>query len=59
VRIPLSFLAVIIALALTGILSAKVGGANMVKATVRVVIGGAIAMVVTYTIGSLFHISGI
>lgn len=58
-RIPITFIAVTISLAITGILSAKVGGANILKATLRVVFGGAVAMIVTYSVGSLFHVSGI
>jgi VIT1/CCC1 family predicted Fe2+/Mn2+ transporter len=38
---------------LTGFLSAKASEANTLKATLRVVIGGAIAMAVTYVIGRL------
>ena len=59
IRIPVTFVSVILALALTGTISAKVGGSSPVKATIRVVIGGALAMVVTYGIGKLFHVSGI
>lgn len=58
-RVPITFASVILALALTGILSAHVGGANKVKATARVVIGGALAMIITYGIGKLFGVSGI
>lgn len=58
-RVPVAFLSVLVALALTGILSAKIGGSNVLKATVRVVMGGALAMIVTYSIGSLFGVQGI
>jgi len=58
-RIPVAFVSVLIALAITGILSAKIGGANVLKATVRVVSGGLLAMIVTYSIGRLFSVSGI
>lgn len=53
-RLPIVFASVIIALVITGVLSAYAGGANRLKATVRVVIGGSLAMVVTYCIGRLF-----
>lgn len=56
-RVPVTFASVILALAITGTVSAKVGGASPMKATFRVVVGGAIAMAVTYAIGSLFHVS--
>ena len=57
VRIPFAFSSVIIALVITGTVSAKVGGANIPKAVIRVVIGGALAMAVTYGIGRTFGIS--
>lgn len=59
IKIPVTFVAVIIALAITGILSAKAGGAGVLRATTRVVLGGALAMIVTYAIGKLFAVSGI
>lgn len=53
-RFPVTFIAVTIALVLTGYLSAVAGGASRRRAIVRVVVGGALAMVVTYGIGHLF-----
>ncbi|MFI6172476.1 VIT family protein [Nocardia sp. NPDC051052] len=50
-RVPVTVIAVLIALALTGALGARLGGAAPARATGRVVIGGALAMVVTYAIG--------
>ncbi|MCE5291898.1 MAG: VIT family protein [Nocardiaceae bacterium] len=50
-RVPVTFGAVVVALAITGTLSAKLGGANAVRATTRVVLGGAIAMIVTFVTG--------
>ena len=50
-RIPITFVAVLIALAITGWVSARLGGADPVRATQRVVIGGALAMAITYGIG--------
>ena len=58
-RIPITFFAVLIALIITGTLSAYAGGANKTKATIRVVIGGMLAMAVTFGIGKLFGIAGI
>ena len=52
-RIPITFVAVLIALALTGWLSARLGGANVRRAIQRVVIGGALAMAITFAIGHL------
>ena len=57
--VPVTFISVILALIVTGILSAKAGGSNVRKSVVRVVIGGALAMVVTYAIGRLFNVNGI
>lgn len=59
VRIPFTFIAVVIALAITGIFSAMTGGANLLRATIRVVAGGILAMVITYSVGKLFNVSGI
>ena len=59
IRIPVAFISVIIALAITGTMSAKVGGANVWRAVVRVVFGGALAMAITYGIGRFFGVSGI
>ncbi len=53
-RFPVTFVAVLLALTVTGYLSATVGGASRRRAVVRVVLGGAIAMAVTYGIGHLF-----
>jgi len=59
IKIPVAFISVVIALAITGTLSAYAGGASKRKATTRVVLGGVLAMIVTYGIGKLFSISGI
>ena len=59
VRIPVTFGAVIVALMITGSLSAYAGGAAKRKAVVRVVLGGVLAMVVTFGIGKIFGVSGI
>jgi len=58
-RIPVTFLGVLIALTITGTLSAYVGGASKKKAAMRVVLGGMLAMIVTFGIGKLFGIAGI
>ena len=55
-RIPITIVAVIIALAVTGGLGAKLGGAPIRPAIGRVVVGGAIALVVTWGIGSLLGV---
>jgi len=58
IRVPLTFLSVLVALTLTGILSAQVSEANKMKATLRIVIGGALAMAVTYSIGKIVGTTG-
>ncbi len=52
-RIPVAFAVVLVALALTGAVSARVGGAPLRTAITRVVIGGALAMAVTWVVGRL------
>ncbi|GAA3592519.1 VIT1/CCC1 transporter family protein [Kribbella ginsengisoli] len=52
-RVPITFLAVLLALAGTGLLSARLGQSRMLPAVVRLVGGGALAMAVTYGIGQL------
>ncbi len=52
-RVPVTALAVLVALALTGLASSGLGGAPRRPAVVRNILGGALAMAVTYLIGSL------
>jgi VIT1/CCC1 family predicted Fe2+/Mn2+ transporter len=52
-RIPVTFVAVLQALCLTGWLSARLGGSRPGRAMVRLVGGGALAMAVTYAVGQL------
>mgnify|MGYP003392161532 CR=1 FL=1 len=54
-----TFISVIMALMITGSLSAYAGGASKMKATVRVVLGGVFAMIITYGVGKLFGVVGI
>ena len=58
-RILMTFISVLVALAITGTISAKVSDANVIRATSRVVIGGAIAMIVTFGVGRFFNVSGL
>jgi vacuolar iron transporter family protein len=53
-RVPATFAAVLAALAVTGALSARIGGSNVHRAVVRVVTGGAIGLAFTYGVGHLF-----
>lgn len=58
-KVPVTFVSVLIALVITGTVSAKVSGANPINATIRVVAGGALAMIITYGVGQLFGISNL
>lgn len=53
-RTPVTFVVVLVALAITGTVAARLGRAPALRAAARVVIGGAIAMVVTFLIGHAF-----
>ncbi len=58
-RVPITFAAVFVTLIITGTLSAHAGGANKTRATLRVVLGGILAVVITFGIGKLFGVAGI
>jgi vacuolar iron transporter family protein len=58
-RVSITFVAVLLALALTGAVSARLGGARLLPAVVRLVLGGAVAMAVTYGIGSVVGAAGL
>ncbi len=59
VRVPITFVVVILLLAGTGVLGARLGGSSPVRAAVRIVIGGALALGATFTLGALLGTSGI
>ncbi|MGV0108925.1 VIT1/CCC1 transporter family protein [Arthrobacter sp. CP30] len=59
IRIPATFIAVLIALAITGALSAHAGGSSRRRAVIRLVLGGALAMGFTYLVGNLLGATGI
>ena len=56
-QIPATIAAVIVALFMVGFLSARAGRASHVRAVIRVVVGGLLAMGVTYYVGVLFGTS--
>lgn len=58
-RVPVTFVAVLVALAVTGWVSAWIGGSSRIRAIVRVVLGGALALAATYVVGTLLGASGI
>lgn len=49
----------ILGLALAGVTGAKISGTNPIPPTIRIMVGGSLAMAVTAGIGALVHISGI
>ena len=59
IRVPVTFVVVLLALAFTGALSAYLGGARWAPAVARLVVGGGLAMAVTYGIGQLVGAAGI
>ena len=59
IRVGVTFATVLLGLALTGSLSAKLGGAPRHPAIVRVMVGGALAMAITYGIGAIVGSTGL
>jgi vacuolar iron transporter family protein len=53
-RVPVTVAAVLLALAATGVLSARIGGSPTSTAVRRVVLGGAAGLALTYAVGRLF-----
>ena len=58
-RVPITFVAVLIALGVTGWVAAWIGHSNTRRAAVRVMIGGAIALAATFGIGSWLNSLGV
>jgi VIT1/CCC1 family predicted Fe2+/Mn2+ transporter len=59
IRVPVTFGVVLIALAITGFLSARIGASPPLRPTIRVVVGGALALAATFAIGSLLGTTGV
>lgn len=59
IRVPVTFVAVLLALGITGWIGAIIGGGPRGRAAARVVIGGALALAATFAIGSLLGSSGL
>ncbi len=59
IRVPATFVAVLLALAGTGYVSARIGGNPVKRPILRIVIGGALALVATFLIGSLLGTTGV
>ncbi|QCO97667.1 VIT family protein [Arthrobacter sp. 24S4-2] len=59
IRVPLTFAAVLVALAATGSVGAWLGGSSKSRAAVRVVVGGALALAATFAIGNFLGATGV
>ncbi|KAE8763296.1 VIT1/CCC1 transporter family protein [Georgenia thermotolerans] len=59
VRVLITFVVTLVALALTGYIAAWIGGAARGRASLRVVIGGALALAATFFVGLLFGTTGV
>lgn len=59
VRVPITFVAVALALAITGWVSATLGGAKRGRAIARLIIGGSLALAATWLIGTLLGTTGV
>ncbi|UAJ77851.1 VIT family protein [Leifsonia sp. ZF2019] len=58
-RIPVTFVVVLVALAITGYVAAWIGGSPRGRAMLRVVIGGALALAATFAIGAMLGTTGV
>lgn len=58
-RVPVTFVVVLVALAVTGSLAARMGGGSKRRAGIGVVVGGAVALAFTFLMGRLLGLSGI
>jgi len=58
-RVAVTAVAVLVALAITGTISARLGGSSAPRAVVRLVVGGALALAATYAIGALLGTTGV
>lgn len=58
-RIPVTFLAVLLSLGITGAVGAHLGGASRSRAALRVLIGGAVALAFTFIVGHLLGAAGV
>jgi vacuolar iron transporter family protein len=59
IRVAVTFGAVLVALALTGAVGAWIGGGSRLRAAMRVVVGGGLALAATFALGNLLGASGI
>ena len=59
IRIPLTVVTVIVALGIAGALGARLGSAAPLRPTVRTIVGGGLALLLTFLIGRLFRGAGV
>jgi vacuolar iron transporter family protein len=58
-RVPVTFAVTLLSLGLAGWIAAWIGGGSRLRAAVRVVVGGALALAVTFLVGVLFGTTGV
>jgi VIT1/CCC1 family predicted Fe2+/Mn2+ transporter len=58
-RVPVTFASVVIALAATGVVGARIGGNPWLVPTLRIVVGGALALATTFAVGWLLGTTGV
>jgi len=58
-RVPVTFITVLIALAITGAVAARISGAPALRAMTRTVVGGALALGATWAVGLLLDSTGV
>ncbi len=58
-KVAVTFASVLLALIITGVLSARASGARVGHVTLRMIAGGAFAMLTTFMIGNLFDVQGV
>ncbi|MCR2791627.1 VIT family protein [Microbacterium sp. zg.Y625] len=58
-RVPVTFITVLIALAITGAVAARMSGAPALRAMTRTVVGGALALGATWAVGLLLDSTGV
>lgn len=58
-KVFVTFVVVLAALAVAGWSAARIGGSPWLRSTMRVVVGGALALAVTFGLGSLLGVTGV
>ena len=59
IRLVLIVAVTVLGLAVAGMLGARAAGTSLLRPTVRVLLGGTAAMIVTFAVGRLAHVSGL